>query len=135
MKRLYSILTNTLVFFFISAVFDSILGIGVDDTIVNKSIIAFLFGLLVSLVPNILMFFKIQVNIASQFLVAFFISFLFFFLSIYIFEFLIVNPSILDIGIDLFSQVELTDRTVGLIFLSIISSLTAVLIKELEERK
>lgn len=135
MKRLYSILTNTLVFFFISAVFDSILSIGVDDTIVNKLIIAFLFGFLVSLVPNILMFFKIQVNIASQFLVAFFISFLFFFLSIYIFEFLIVNPSVLDIGIDLFSPVELTDRTVGLIFLSIISSLTAVLIKELEERK
>lgn len=135
MKRLYSILTNTLVFFFISSVFDSILSIGVDDTIVNKLIIGFLFGFLVSLVPNILMFFKIQINIASQFLVAFFISFLFFFLSIYIFEFLIVNPSVLDIGIDLFSQVELTDRTVGLIFLSILSSLTAVLIKELEERK
>lgn len=135
MKRLYSILTNTLVFFFVSAVFDRIMGIGVDDTLVNKLIIAFLFGFLLSLVPNILMFFKIQINIASQFLVAFFISFLFFFLSIYIFEFLIVNPSVLDIGIDLFTPIELTDRTVGLLFLSIVSSLIIVVMKEIEERK
>jgi hypothetical protein len=68
-------------------------------------------------------------------LVSFVVAFLFFFVSLYILGLIYVNPTSIDFGLPFLLPIELSDKTMALVFLSLSSSFLSVLMEDLSERR
>lgn len=135
MHKLFLILLNLLIFFFLISIFDSTFSISGEATIVYKLLVGLAFAVLLSFSSNILKFFKIQINFASLFLVSFVIAFIFFFVALYLLGLIYVNKSVIDFGLPFLVPIELSDRTMALVFLSVVSSFLSVLMQDLSDRR
>lgn len=132
MSKLYTIIINTLLFFFIVTVVNGVVISG--GTVVGKTLAGLVFGLLIMLVPLVLKFFKITVNAASQLLLATLISFLFFFLIyIGVFPFGSIGGSVIDFGFGANSVMRI-DPLGTLIFVALFSAVSSTLLQLLSER-
>ena len=135
MRKVFLVLLNLLIFFFVIGIFGSAFSITGGDTIINRLAIGLVFAVLMAFVPNVLKFFKIQINFASMFLVTILLSFLFFFLALYFFGVISINAVTIDIGLQIIKPIELADRTVALLILSIFAAILSVSMEDLSQRK
>src|SRR5690606_4983292 len=99
MRQLFSVLLNLLIFFFLIGIFGSAISVVGGNTVLNKVLVGLLFGVFMMLVPNILKFFKLPVNGGSQLLMGILVSFVFYFLSLYILNFIMITGSRIDLGL------------------------------------
>lgn len=135
MRNLYIVFRNVLVFCFVIVVFGAS-NILKDNSVASILGVGIVFGVSMMLVPNILKFFKLPVNNGSHFLMSIIISFLFFFIGLYIFNFLkIPSGGSIDFGISFIPPLKLQDRTVALVILSLFTTITSSLLDYLGRQK
>jgi hypothetical protein len=135
MRQVFSILLNMLIFFFLVGIFGSAISVIGGSSVINKVIVGLIFGIFMMLIPNVLKFFKLPVNGASLLLMGVIVSFVFYFVSIYILSIISVTGSSIDLGIAFFEPILLQDRTVALVFLSLVSAGFSVGMDILSKRK
>lgn len=135
MRQLFSVLLNLLIFFFLIGIFGSAISVVGGNTVLNKVLVGLLFGVFMMLVPNILKFFKLPVNGGSQLLMGILVSFVFYFLSLYILNFIMITGSRIDLGLSFIQPIVLQDRTVALVFFSLVSAVFSVGMDVLSKKK
>lgn len=135
MHKVFLILLNLFIFFFLIGIFDEAFSIRGDNTVASNLLVGLGFAVLMSLSSNVLKFFKIQINFASLFLVSFVVAFLFFFVAIYLLQIIYVNSATIDFGLPFLLPIQLSDKTMALVFLSLSSSFLSVLMEDLSERR
>lgn len=135
MHKVFLILLNLFIFFFLIGIFDEAFSIRGDNTVASNLLVGLGFAVLMSLSSNVLKFFKIQINFASLFLVSFVVAFLFFFAAIYLLQIIYVNSATIDFGLPFLLPIQLSDKTMALVFLSLSSSFLSVLMEDLSERR
>jgi hypothetical protein len=135
MKRSFSILLNLLVFFFILGIFGSAFSITGGDTVVNRLMLGIVFAVLMSLAPNVLKFFKIDVNGWSLLIISILLAFIFFFISLYVLGLISVQASTINIGLTFMQPIHLQDRTIAMVFLSVSSSIISVVMDTLSKSR
>lgn len=138
MKNIFTVVLNMLLFFFIVGVLSpaiTVKGFIAGTSVLNSVIIGLIFGIFMMLIPNILKFFKLPINNGSLFLMGIIVSFAFFFLGIYLFNFISVNATSVDLGVPLLTSIRLQDRTVALVFLSIVSTALSIGMEVLNKKK
>lgn len=133
MKEVYVTLRNMLLFFFIVAVFSGTIIVR-NNTVADKVIVGLVFGLVMAFLPMILKFFKLPVNTGSLLLVGIVFSFLFYFLGLYVIEFISITGGRVDVGI---SDLDFTfeDKTVALVVLSVTSAFLSIVLETLGKQK
>lgn len=134
MRKLFTFLLNLLIFFFLIGIFNNAFSIVGGDTVVNKLIVGIIFATLMTIVPNVIQFFKVEVNTPTLFVVSLILSFFFYYLSIYIVGLISVNLTSIDLGISFVAPLELKDRTIALVFLTVVSTILSVLMEDLRDR-
>ena len=123
MKNIYILIRNFLLFYFLEEIFN---GISISQGLLGKLFIAFIFGFVMMIVPNMLTFFKISVNAGSMFLMSLVLAFLFFFLlSNGLFGVARITSSSINLGLDGSPSLNL-DQTGTLMLVSIVSALLSV---------
>lgn len=136
MKGFYQWLIGFIVFYFIAYVFQGVLIFGESAGGFDPVFIAaFLFGIVVAILPAVLGFFKITENNGALLLGGLVINFIFYFLGYYLFNFF----ELADSGVVTFfhNSIALTigDKVLGLILISLISSAIIVALQSLNKRK
>lgn len=133
MKEVYVTLRNMLLFFFIVAVFSGTIIVR-NNTVADKVIVGLVFGLVMAFLPMMLKFFKLPVNTGSLLLVGIVFSFLFYFLGLYVIEFISITGGRVDVGI---SDLDFTfeDKTVALVVLSVTSAVLSIVLETLGKQK
>ncbi|CAG1022574.1 hypothetical protein DOJK_01760 [Patescibacteria group bacterium] len=132
-KKIYLIVQNILVFFFVWAIFRKTLIIG-GSLFVDEFMVALLYGLLIAFTPNLLKFFKLPVNFGSLFLITLIISFLYFFVEISVLNIINLTGQNLNLGLDFVGTIVLEDKTYALVLLSVITSLLSVSMELLKKK-
>lgn len=133
MRELYVTLRNMLLFFFIVAVFSGTIVVR-DNTVVDKILVGLAFGAVMASLPMLLKFFKLPVNTGSLLLVGIVFSFLFYFLGLYVIEFITITGGTVDFGVsDLDYKFE--DKTVALVVLSVTSAILSIVMESLSKQK
>lgn len=133
MRNIYVVLRNMLLFFFLVAIFDGTISVN-DNTVMDKVIVGVAFGFVMMLLPNALKFFKLPVNSSSLLLLGVIMSFAFYFVGLYILEFLTITGNNVNLGLSEVN-IKFEDRTVALVVLSIVSALTSVLLETMSKKK
>ena len=136
MKRIFVILLNLLVFFFVMNIFTptiQVQGISGFTQTINSIVVGLIYGICMMMVPNILKFFKLSVQTSSMYLMSIFVSFLFFFISRYFFN--LINLGTGNITIIPGIIISLPDQTVTIVFLSIITAIFSVSMLKLSGNK
>lgn len=128
-KRLYEVIVNMLLFFFILT---AVTGVEIQGgNLAARLIIGLIFGVLMAYAGVILQFFKINVNTWSILLVSVILAFLFFFaLSTGLGGIVKFGGGKLDLGIA-GMVVAIADKISMLIFLAVVSALASVGLKKL----
>ncbi|MFS8130460.1 MAG: hypothetical protein ACMG57_00625 [Candidatus Dojkabacteria bacterium] len=140
MQKIFTVILNMLIFFFLVVVLSpniqvgSVFGIA-PNSVVNSVLVGIIYGIFIMLIPNFLKFLKLPVNGGSMILMGIIVSFIFFFVGIYIFGFVGVNNQPVNLGLALVSPIILQDRTVALVFLSIVSALVSIGMEMLNKKK
>lgn len=135
MNSLYLIFKNVLVFCFVVVVFGS------SNILINNSVasiigVGIVFGIFMILVPTILKSLKLPVTNGSVFVMSIIVSFFFFFVGLYIFNFLkIPDRGIIDFGVNFIPPLIIQDRTVALVILTIFSTLVSSFFDFLNKQK
>lgn len=124
MKDVYVILRNMLLFFFLVAIFDGTIVV-MENTVVDKTLVGLGFGLVMMLLPNMLKFFKLPVNNGSMLLLGVIVSFAFYFVGLYLMDFVAITGNYVNLGISDIN-IKFEDRTVALVVLSVTSALASV---------
>ncbi|MEO6728678.1 MAG: hypothetical protein ABIM99_02025 [Candidatus Dojkabacteria bacterium] len=131
MQKVFTVILNMLIFFFLvvilspNIVVGSVFGIAANS-VVNSILIGLIYGVLIMLVPNFLKFLKLPDNGGAMILMGIIVSFIFFFVGLYIFGFVGVNNQPVNLGLALVSPIILQDRTVALVFLSVVSAVVSI---------
>lgn len=128
--RIYEVIINLLLFYFLTSVVN---GVAVrEGNLLSTILVGVVFGVLMATVPNILQFFKITVNVWSSILIAVVLSFIFMFvlstLGIAVF-----SAATIDLGIPGL-VITLNDPITSLLFLSVLSAVLSVGLKQLGKR-
>lgn len=128
--RIYEVIINLLLFYFLTSVVN---GVAVrEGNLLSTILVGVVFGVLMAAVPNILQFFKITVNVWSSILIAVVLSFIFMFvlstLGIAVF-----SAATIDLGIPGL-VITLNDPITSLLFLSVLSAVLSVGLKQLGKR-
>ncbi len=131
LKKAYIVIVNALLFFFLVSVVN---GVQINSgNVWTKSLIGALFGILMLLVPNLLQFFKISVNMWSRLLLSIVMSFIFFFfLYSGIGQISSFGPTVIDLGIG-GALITIADGLGTLVFVSVLSALASVGINRLSQ--
>lgn len=133
MKQVYIVIRNLLLFFFLVAIFAGTINVN-DNTVLDKIIVGAVFGIVMMMLPNFLKFLKIPVNTGSLLLIGVIASFLFFFLGLYVIEFISITGGSVNFGIsDL--TFTLKDKTVALVVLSVTSAVLSVVLETMSKSK
>jgi hypothetical protein len=133
MKFVYATVRNMLLFFFLSALFAGIMFVG-DGEFLDYLWVGLLFGAVMAAAPNILVFMKVRENIGVLFLILIVLSFIYFFLGSYIFEFLEISSGRVALN-SATTVLTVEDKTFGLIIISLFSALLNVILELLERQK
>ncbi len=130
--KIYEVIINLLIFYFLESVVN---GVTIrEGNLIASIILGLIFGLLMASVLRMLQFFKISVNVWSSLLLSIIVSFVFFFiLYTGVGGVAIFGPSTIDFGISGLVLV-LPDALSTLLFLSLISAITSVGLKQLAKR-
>ena len=134
MRNIYVLIRNMLLFFFLVVVFSGPLLIR-NGTFLDKLLVGLLFGLFMMLIPNILKFFKLPVNSGSLILMGVIVAFVFYFVALYVFNFITVVGGSVDLGLGFIEPIKLQDKTVALVFLSLVSALASIGLEILGKKK
>lgn len=140
MQKLFTVILNMLIFFFLVVILSpniqvgSVFGIA-SNSVINSVLVGLIYGILIMLVPNFLKFLKLPDNTGAMILMGVIVSFIFFFAGIYIFGFVGVNNQPVNLGLALTSPIILQDRTVALVFLSVVSALVSMGMGMLNNKK
>lgn len=134
MRTVYLTLVNMLLFFFIAEIFGGALLINRGE-VIDKIVVGIIFGFFMAMVPHILKFFKLPVNGGSLFLMSLIVAFLFFFLGLYIFNFITITGKSIALGISLLDPIVLPDRTFALVTLTLVTALSSVGLSVIDKRK
>jgi hypothetical protein len=133
MLKVYRIVLNILIFFFVWAIFEKSILIG-GGQFVDKLGAALVFGLITAFVPNILKFFKLPVNTGSTFLITLILTFLYLFIQLSVFNTMNLTGQSVNLGIDLIGQIQIQDKTNALVLLSLLLSSLSVGIDFLKKK-
>lgn len=122
MKTIYNWAVGFFVFFFLAYLFGSLLDYSKWDNFDGIFVTACLFGVVVAAMPAVLGFFKIRESIGALLLVGLVVNFIFYFLGYYVFGlFKLAEQGRIIFGhSSLYIDVE--DKVLGLILISLISS-------------
>ncbi len=136
MRNLYVLIRNMLLFFFLVVVFSGPLLIR-NGTFLDKLLVGLLFGLFMMLIPNVLKFFKLPVNNGSLLLMGVIVAFLFFFVALYnpFLPLITVVGGNVDLGLGFIQPIKLQDKTVALVFLSLVSAVISIGLEILSKKK
>jgi len=130
MKDLYLVVRNTIIFYFIIILAGSTLNL--PASFAEKIFLGVSFGVVITLIPHILKFFKLPVNSGSILLLCIIISFIFFVAMSYIFGLIQFTNRLPDLF--LFFGVNITvDRLMSIVYMTLISSLVVVGFDSLEK--
>ncbi len=136
MKGFYQWLIGFIVFYFIAYIFQNVIRFnspsnGFDGVFISATI----FGLLVAFLPTILGFFKIKESNGALLLGGLVVNFLFYFLGYYLLNLF----AIADSGVVFFfhpaTTITITDKVLGLILISLVSSAIIVALQSLNNKK
>jgi hypothetical protein len=133
MKFVYVTLVNMLLFFFIVTVFSGITVRG--GSFLEKVWVGLLFGVFMAGVPHVLKFFKLAVSSGSLLLMGVVMSFIFFFIGIYFLDLFNISRSTVDIGVSFIPEISLQDRTMAIVFLSLVSAIMSIGLEILGKQK
>jgi hypothetical protein len=135
MKNFYSFLIGFLTFYFISRLFGGILSTSPWNNFDGVFIVAVLFGILMAFLPTILGFLKIKESNGALLLGGLVINFIFYFLGYYLLKLFtfVEKGKVVFFHRDL--AVEVGDKVLGLILISLISSLVIVSLQALGKKK
>lgn len=134
MRNIYVLIRNMLLFFFLVVVFSGPLLIR-NGTFLDKLLVGLLFGLFMMLIPNILKFFKLPVNSGTLILMGVITAFVFYFVALYVFNFITVVGGSVDLGLGFIDPIKLQDKTVALVFLSLVSAVFSIGLEILGKKK
>ncbi|MCA9379473.1 hypothetical protein KC640_03525 [Candidatus Dojkabacteria bacterium] len=129
-KKIYAALTNMLLFYFILGL---VSGMSVNgDSLALDVLIGLVFGAIMAYTPEVLAFFKISVNAWSSLLISIVLSFIFFFVASSLLGVIAFGATDTNLG---FADVvlQLPDALSTLIFVSLISALGSVSLKQLSK--
>lgn len=133
MLRVYKIIQNLLIFFFVWAIFRKSLLIG-GGQFIDELTAAIIFGVLISFTPNLLKFFKLPVNWGSTFLITLIVTFLYLFIQFSVFNNINLTGQNLLLGIDFLGEVSVADKTYALVMLSSMLSIISTLMEYLKKK-
>ncbi len=134
MRNLFNLLLGILLFYFIASLFAVILQFDGGNSFDNIFLPSLMFGILVAALPAILSFFKIRETTGALLLGGFVVNFLFYFVGYYLIKFFdIVNGRVV-FGFD-FISINVNDKTLGLILISLVSAGLSVILQILADRK
>lgn len=136
MKNVYKAFVNIFIFYFLVSLFNGVLGILMPgaNTFVVILIPAIIYGILVAALPTILGFFKIKENTGALLLGGVVVNFLFYFLGHYVFRIFAINGGNIVLGIPALA-IRVDDQTLGLLIISLLSSLVSVGIEAMSKKK
>ncbi len=135
MKTVFIVLLNMLLFFFLVGIFGNALQVS-RGTLIDKVIVGLIFGIFMAMIPSMLKFFKLPVSGGSLLLMGIIVSFVFFFLGMYIFNFIVISPkSSITFGIPFIDPINLPDRTFTLVFLSLVAAFSSIGLQLMEKGK
>ncbi|MEP7104162.1 MAG: hypothetical protein ABI721_05655 [Candidatus Dojkabacteria bacterium] len=140
MHKVFVVILNMLIFFFLVVILSpniqvgSVFGIPANS-VMNSILVGLIFGVFIMLIPNLLKFLKLPESAGSMLLMGVIVCFIFFFVGIYLFGFVGVNNQSVNLGLPFLSPIVLQDRTVALVFLSIVSALVSTGMEILSKKK
>jgi hypothetical protein len=131
LKKAYIVIVNALLFFFIVSIVN---GVVINaGNVWTKTVIGVLFGLLMLIVPNLLQFFKISVNMWSRLLLSIVLAFVFFFvLYSGIGGLASFGPTLIDVGLG-GALIKIADGLGTLVFVTLVTALGSVGIHRLSQ--
>ncbi len=135
MKNLYNFFIGLISFYFIASIFDPIIGFKNSGGFSGQFISALLFGLLVSALPAILGFFKIKENNGALLLGGLVVNFLFYFLGYYLLKLFTISNTGRIIIFHNSIAINSNDIVLGLILISLFSSLVIILLQTLSKKR
>jgi hypothetical protein len=136
MKKLFVVIQNMLVFFFVMNILSPAIqvnGIVGLTQVINSVFVGILYGLFIMLVPNLIKFLKMKVQTTSLYMMTILVSFIFFFLLRYSFNLIVLKGG--NVTIIPGFVISLADQTVTIVFLSVIIALVSVSMLKLSEAK
>jgi len=125
MKNVYVTLRNMMLFFFLVVIFGGALRIN-NGKVLDEIIVALVFGVFMSFIPNILKFLKLPVNPGSMILMGVIVSFVFFFVGLYLFNFINIIGQTIVLGISFLDPIVLPDKTFTLVVLSLVAAIFSI---------
>lgn len=134
MRNVYVTLRNMMLFFFLVVVFGGALRIN-NGRVLDEIIVALVFGIFMSLIPNILKFFKLPVNPGSLILMGVIVSFVFFFVGLYLFSFINITGQSIVLGISFIDPIVLPDKTFTLVILSVVAAVFSIGLELMSQKK
>lgn len=134
MKNFYRVVRSIALFYFIASLFAQVLRFTEGNNFQGIFVSALIFGLLVAALPSILNFFKIKENNGALLLVGLVVNFLFYFVGSYLLDLFNVVSGKVVFGVDALTM-EVDDKTLGLIVVSLVSSALSVFLEALSQKK
>jgi len=134
MRTVYVILRNMLLFFFLVVIFGGALRIN-RGSVLDELIVALVFGIFMAVIPNILKFFKLPVNAGSLILMGIIVSFVFFFVGLYVFNFITITGQNIVLGISFLDPIVLRDKTFTLVILSLVAAALSIGLEIMSTKK
>jgi hypothetical protein len=125
MRQVYSIIQNALVFFLVTEIFVGVMVVG-NGSFSDKFLTAIIYGSFITIIPNLLKFMKLNVNSGSLILAGLLVALLFYILGFYLLGFLNFTGNTIDLGTSVISTIKVADKTIGMIYLSVISAIASV---------
>ncbi|MBL8015094.1 MAG: hypothetical protein JNK26_02820 [Candidatus Doudnabacteria bacterium] len=128
--RIYEVIINLLLFYFVTSVIN---GVTIrEGNLLSTIIVGIVFGVLMAAVPQMLGFFKINVNTWASLLLSIMLSFIFLFilstLGIAVFA-----AAVIDLGLPGL-VIAINDAISSLLFLSVLIALLSVGLKQLGKK-
>ena len=133
MPKLYTVIVNALLFFFIISVFNGVQL--TSGTLLAKVFVSVIFGVLIMLIPNVLGILKINDSTGARLLVSLVISFLFFFvLYAQVGNLARVTASSIDLGFGPGSVISLPGAVETLIAAAVLSAFASAGLQSLSKK-
>lgn len=123
MKDVYLTVRNGVLFYFVAILIGA--GMTLPVSFAEKLFVGLIFGLVITLIPHILKFFKLPVNSGSVFLLCIIICFIYFMVMSYVFSLIGINNRLPDMLI-FFGFNSGADKLMSLVYATLISSLVVV---------
>lgn len=134
MKNVYNWALGFFVFFFLVAIFAPIMSFTRWGDFDGRFISAFLFGIVVAMLPTILGFFKIKENNGALFLIGSMVNFIFYFLGYYALNLFEIAERGTVAFFHSSLRVTVEDKVLALFLISLLSSVIIVSLQSISRK-